>query len=160
MQMRDQKVPDIPTEFSPWVRWCDRNKPNKLTDTDKPGVYLLAKFPDTFPDPAEPADPLADQVIYIGETCTSLTRRWSMFERSAFQGKFGHSGGATYRETYCDQQNGCYDQGTDLWVSAFVPPVTLDQDKWPFFIKYIERRLIWEYVQVWNRAPSCNHKMG
>jgi hypothetical protein len=153
--MSDEKAPVVPIEFSRWVRWRDRNN---LPERNRCGVYLLARFPNTLPVATEQADPFADHVIYIGESCTSLAHRWRQFHRSAFEGKFGHSGGATYREKYRDPQNGRCDDGADLWVSAFVPPVTLDQDKWSFFIKYVERKLIWDYVWARSRAPVCNRE--
>jgi len=130
--------------FSHWVRWAERTS---LKDIHSPGVYLLAHL-DTVP--IGPADPQAEQIIYIGETCDNLRDRWWQFNYSAFEGKFGHSGGTTYWQTFGGQ-------GNNLHVTAF--PVKEFGDKIrPLFIRHIERKLIWEFVQKWDRAPTCNRK--
>ncbi len=133
--------------FSHWVRWTERTS---LKDIRFPGVYLLAHFDIV---PIGPADPQAEQIIYVGETCdNSLRGRWGQFNRSAFEGKFGHSGGSTYRQTFGDQSN-------NLYVAAF-PVKEFDDEIRPLFIRYIERKLIWEFVQKRDkaRAPTCNRK--
>ena len=131
--------------FSPWVAWSTRKS---LEGAKCAGVYLLALF-DT--PPIGRADPQARQIIYIGETCNnSLVGRWRQFERSAFQGKYGHSGGKTYRQEFGDQ-------GQTLYVSA-LSVEKLDEPMRSLFIRYVERRVIWEYACRWGMPPKCNRK--
>lgn len=131
--------------FSHWARWSDQKL---LKGTDSPGVYLLAHFRKA---PAGPADALARQVIYIGETCNnSLLGRWRQFDRSAFRGKSGHSGGKTYREKLGGK-------GARLYVAAF-PVQNRNEVIRPYFIRYVERKLIWNFCRKWGTAPNCNRK--
>jgi hypothetical protein len=134
--------------FSNWIPWDNRDS---LPAVDKPGVYLLAIFPSLDDMPSGEADALAREIIYIGETCkNSLTGRWYQFERSAFLGKNGHSGGWTYREKYGNT-------ASQLYMAAF--PVDIgNKTLQPLFVRYVERKLIWEYARKWGKAPSCNQK--
>jgi hypothetical protein len=64
--------------------------------------------------------------------------------------KQGHSGGKTYRERYADD-------GKDLYVAAI--PVTLaNSDLQSSFIRFVERKLILEFISRWKKPPVCNHK--
>lgn len=100
--------------------------------------------------PGGNTDPQAEEVIYIGETCRSLEGRFYQFDRSAFQAKIGHSGGWNYREDFGDNSE-------SLYVAAF--PVDIgDRVLRPLFIRYVERRLIWEYAVRWGKRPICNRK--
>ena len=131
--------------FTSWTRWADRAS---LKNVRSPGVYILAHFRKV---PSGPANPLAKQVIYIGETCSnSLIGRWRQFDRAALQGKHGHSGGITYR----DEIGG---KGGRLYVAAVRVP-NLGESALPYFIRYVERRLIWEFYQKWAAPPRCNRK--
>jgi hypothetical protein len=133
--------------FSCWVSWADRSS---LEGCQYPGVYLLAHF-DVMP--SKPADPQAQQIVYIGETCDRrLIDRWRNFHRSASTGKHAHSGGRTYRELFSDS-------ASKLCVAAL--PIPVEQLTEPFrslFIRYVERKLIWEYAWKWGSAPFCNRK--
>jgi len=132
--------------FTHWVKWKDREQLNKIK---LPGVYLLARFDNNAP--LGPASPLKEQVIYIGETCAnSLLGRWRQFNRSAFHGRKGHSGGVTYRQVFGDK-------GNNLYVAA-LPIDKLDKKIQSFFIRYIERKLLWNYIVEWNVPPRCNRK--
>ncbi len=92
--------------FSPWTRWRERTT---LEGIQLPGLYVLAHFETP---PSGPADPQAQQIIYVGETCdNSLIGRWREFERSPFNGKDGHSGGRTYHTHFGAR-------GEELYVSA------------------------------------------
>ena len=137
--MRDPEI-----SFSPWTRRSERAS---LPGIGAPGIYALAKFEAA---PPGPADPRAQQVIYIGETCASLRRRWAFFNGSAFEGKSGHSGGKIYQQEYGDD-------GADLYVTA-LPVDSVREQTRPFYIRYVERKLIWEYVETWGGAPSCNRR--
>ena len=137
------QIPKV--EFSKWTNWEDREM---LKDTRQPGVYILAHF-DVAPE--QPANPVNKQIIYIGETCNqNLRKRWYQFNRSAFEGKFGHSGGNTYRRIF-----GNLDK--NLYVAAF-PVNQIDKKLQPFFIRYVERKLIWDFILQYNAAPVCNRK--
>ncbi len=131
--------------FTPWVQWSSRKS---LEGGKSPGVYLLAHFDSV---PTGGAELNAREIIYIGETCNnSLIGRWRQFHRSAFQGKYGHSGGKTYRQEFGDE-------GQNLYVSA-LPVEKLDEPMRSLFIRYVERKLIWDYVCKWNAPPKCNRK--
>jgi hypothetical protein len=133
-------------EFSNWFRWNERRK---IENSDKHGVYLLGKFAATVP--LGRADPLDAAVIYFGETCSqSLRERWNQFDRSAFQGKSGHSGGKSYAKVYGDN-------GSDLYVAAL--PVTIEnEDLRRAFIRFVERKVILDFAVKWKKLPECNRK--
>lgn len=133
--------------FSKWYLWSERHS---IENIHLPGVYMLAKFIDNIP-PGN-AVSLCKEIIYIGETCISLKKRWYQFQRSAFLNKNGHSGGKNYYLAYNDD-------GNDLYVSGFpVPDITENQKLSPFFIRFVERKLIWEYVQEYGEQPKLNRK--
>ena len=133
--------------FSSWKSWAERSL---LEGCQYPGVYLLAHFDVA---PSNLADPQAQQIVYIGETYDRrLIDRWRNFHRSASTGKHAHSGGSTYRELFGDS-------ASKLCVAAL--PVSLEQLTEPFrslFIRYVERKVIWEYAWKWGSAPLCNRK--
>jgi len=136
---------DPEIKFSHWTRWAKRTS---LKGIRSPGVYILAHFDVAS---AGRASPQAEQIVYIGETCNnSLRGRWQQFNRSAFEGKFGHSGGRTYRQVFGGQ-------GDNLYITAF-PVEGLDEEIRSLFIRYVERKLIWEFAQKWGTAPKCNRK--
>ncbi len=135
----------LEVNFSSWRQWKDRGS---LPGIKCPGVYILAQF-DVMP--LGIAEPLDERVVYIGETCnSSLIGRWRGFDKSACTGKFGHSGGRTYYKKF---------QGdtTKLFVAAFSADSLGENERSPF-IRYFERKLIWEYVQKWGEMPPCNLK--
>ena len=138
------KLPKI--LFSGWARWADRTA---IDNIDAPGIYILAQFKKP---PIGNADPQVQDIIYIGETCDrTLEKRWDNFHHAAFQEKNGiHSGGETYRKKLNDT-------GDNLYVAAF-PVNELSYQLRPLFIRYVERKLIWEYAQKWGVAPKCNKK--
>jgi hypothetical protein len=97
-------------EFTAWAPWAKRSELRTRRWGDRVdgygGVYLLSH------DPAPtdtPADPLGGNIIYVGEGGW-LQRRWGYFERSARDGKDGHSGGHSYRERF----------GSEHWSSLHV----------------------------------------
>lgn len=131
-------------EFAPWYSWERRNE---IENLKKPGVYALAKFTVV---PAGNADPLDERIIYFGETCRSLKGRLDQFDRSAFHSKPGHSGGRNYRGIYGDI-------GQYLYV-AVMPVVLKDRTLRSAFIRFVERKLILDYVVKHNKLPKCNLK--
>ena len=133
-------------DFSPWFPWKDRTK---IENSDSPGIYILAKFKQV---PKGNANPNSKKIIYIGETCSTLKSRWNQFNYSAFQGKRAHSGGSTYRKMY---EVG--DNGNDLYVAAL--PVTSHRvNLRASFIRYFERKLIYEYALKYGSQPKLNLK--
>lgn len=135
--------------FRSWTPWAARND---IKDCDQPGVYLLARFDST---PPREVEPICGSVIYIGETCDqSLARRWRQFNRSAFEHRLGHSGGWTFSQRYCNSS--IADPVSWLYVAALA--VMLDEPQRSAYIRFVERWLIWEYVQRFGALPACNSK--
>lgn len=134
-------------EFSKWYHWYDRNS---IKNIHLEGVYLLARFKNNIPQGE--ATPLSNEIIYIGETCRSLKQRWKEFDNSAFHEKAGHSGGWSYAREYNNL-------GEDLYVSAC--PITHKFDNIAQknnYIRYIERKLIWELSKKYPNKELLNKK--
>ncbi len=129
-------------QFTNWVNWKEQRS---LPGLDKPGLYMMAHGELM----RGAADPLDKQIVYIGETCNNtLQGRWHQFHRSAIQGKNGHTAGTIYHETFGDDQS-------RLFVAAF--PVEISDDTTAaFFIRYLERKLVWDYIRKWSKHPVCN----
>ena len=90
-------------------------------------------------------------LIYIGEVHdNSLQSRWQQFHRAAFAGKPGHAGGLVYHEQLAAPEE-------SLYVAAYVPE-GLTRDMRALYIRYVERKLIWEYARRWAAPPLCNIK--
>jgi hypothetical protein len=49
------------------------------------------------------------------------------------------------------------DKGFDLYVAA-LPVADLDKNLSPCFIRFVERKLILDYVVKWGKPPICNKK--
>jgi hypothetical protein len=131
--------------FSSWVKWNDRQTLNEMKFS---GVYLLALFEN---EPPSTVDPLGRQIVYIGETCENdLAGRLFQFNRSAFFGKFGHSGGISFSTR-------CSDSESKLFVSI-CGVSDIGEPMRSAFIRHTERRLLWDYVKLWRRRPICNSK--
>jgi hypothetical protein len=131
--------------FTEWVKWQNREE---IGNISSPGVYILGNFKRL---PNGPANPVDENVIYIGETCdNTLKARWNQFHRSAFLFKEGHSGGIAYRNTIGDN-------GENLYVAAFAV-LELPQDTKPLFIRFAERKLILEFALKNGKRPLCNSK--
>lgn len=133
-------------EFSKWYHWSERHL---IKNSDLPGMYLLTKF-DKAPEGF--VDPLDKHIIYIGETSRSLKRRWKEFDNSAFHDTAGHSGGWRYKYTYGDN-------GKDLYVAAMPVKYVFESDRIKNnFIRYIERKLIWEISRQYPQKQFLNKK--
>ena len=135
-------------EFSKWIKFDDLSE---LENVGLPGIYLLGHIDGDSKYPAKPDSP---NVVYIGETTgQSLRTRINQFSRSAFQRKNGHSGGWTYSDKFL---NGIavIETPSNLYVS--VMPVQLSSIESKAYIKYVERRAIWEYVKANGVYPVCN----
>ncbi len=79
--------------FSPWVHWTKRVE---IPKSNLPGVYLLARFSE--PPQETEADPLSQQIVVIGQTGSSLLRRWAQFHAAAFGPGGNHSEGTRFRK--------------------------------------------------------------
>lgn len=133
-------------EFSPWTPWTSR----KQQDLSRPGVYLLGRFSSLAP-PQRPS--LSSKLIYIGETCgQKLSGRLYQFERSAFRGIEAHSGGSTFASIYKVRND------KPSWLFISLLPVDRPEPYSSAYIRYIERALLWEYVQYHGALPRCNRR--
>ena len=82
-------VPDV--IFSNWAPWDNRNDIEAARNS---GIYVLAHYANP---PGGAADPVAQEVVYIGETHKQTLRtRLQAFNRSATDGRPSHAGGVTY----------------------------------------------------------------
>ncbi len=128
------------TSFSNWFRWKEREC---IPDINLQGVYLIAKFKKV---PKGSANAKNKYIIYIGETCKKLSNRLIKFDNAAFRGGHKHSGGVRYKKTYKDK-------GADLFVAV---RVVEKRDLSHSFIKYFERKLIYEYAIKYGKQPKLN----
>lgn len=135
-------IKDIQPKFSPWRRLAE-------ADVEEcGGVYLLAHFESA---PPTEVDPIAKEIVYVGETCgQGLRKRLKQFAKSARDGRFAHAGGRNYFAIFKGIRK-------DLFVATFSPP-DLPSKVEPAFIRYVERKLIWEYARKWEAMPLCNRK--
>ena len=134
---------DPPVSFSAWTHWSERNG---VKNAHLPGVYMLAQWEE---GPPGQVDPISQQIVYIGEMSdNSLMGRWQQFNRAAFEGKPGHTGGVAYRDAFGDE-------GETLFVAAFVPE-GLSRELRGLYIKYVERKLLWEWARTHDGPPACN----
>jgi len=138
-------LPDV--LFSNWTPWAHRQEIPAIAD---PGVYALAHF---LRDVPERVDLQAVEIIYFGESCSSLKERLKQFHHSAFEGGNDHRGGRTYSELFGDE----YEER--LFVSAF-PPHGLNDIIRPLYIRYLERKLILDYALRRDppTPPVCNRR--
>lgn len=128
-------------KFCGWHRWDERAA---IPFKDKPGVYLLAVGTCSGED-----FQLTDKrIIYIGETCAHLSQRWRQFDRAAFKDGKKHSGGLTFREII-------HEPSTKLYVSACAPCID-DELESAAFIRFLERKLLLDFVKAHNKLPVCN----
>ena len=132
-----------PVEFNAWCPWPAREK---LACRKLPGVYLLAFDVDA----GEPTDVLDSRLIYIGETCRELGRRWRYFENAARGGGARHSGGRTYHRVVKRPVE-------ELLVAAWAPSMHNEVPR-DAYIRYVERKLILEWVLRHGRLPLCNRE--
>jgi len=120
--------------LSPWTSWDTREQLPSL-----PGVYVIAK--------ANPSE-----IIYFGLTCAKggLKKRVALFHQVAVKGQGNHAGGITYNSLYGPELS-------DLIVAVHTPfAINPSEDVLHPYIKYAERRLIWEFVEQHGRLPACN----
>jgi hypothetical protein len=168
-----QRWPELTgLEFSKWVLWKHRNS---LHNTDRVGVYILAKYqPNGAPDKADPID---EKIIYIGKTnigrTTSLKKRLSDFDREAFGTSASHSGASTYKEHFGTVQDDLYVSICPIfWSNEELNKLTSNKENYnawisgrsprpePFIVfllvNWLEVCLRGLYVYKWERLPLCN----
>lgn len=148
---RIDKIKKIKIKFTHWKKWNEREDlfKDKRFPAMYPGVYLLAHFRIV----PKKVNPISKRIRYIGETCKTLRGRLNQFNRSAFEGKEGHGGGKTYKKEFKNKMKNY------LYFSLF--PVKeykkyKEKEIGDSFIRYIERKLIWDYVSIWHNTPTCN----
>ena len=98
-------------------------------------MYLFAQFPS---EPTLAVNPLDEAVVHIGEAKSGFQQRWN---------NCGNNWGAYFK------RNPVWSQG--LYVAA---ACVTDKEE-PYraaYILYIERLLIWKYVERFGRLPSWN----
>jgi len=132
--------------FTKWVKWAHIFENN---ESKWPGVYLLGQYDTNPPQIVSASD---EHVIYIGETCgQTIAQRLRQFGKSGFEGKNGHSGGWTFADKF---------KVKDIpdWLYVSILPIKTQDPAKSAEIRYLERRLIWKYVQKWEQMPLCNKK--
>jgi hypothetical protein len=134
----------IKIQFSSWSIWRDKNN---LENIKFPGIYIIAKFKSNLSRKVDLKD---KDIIYMGETCSSLQKRLRQFNRSAFKGARGHSGGSSYRKKYNDK-------GENLYISIF-PVFNISDNIRLLYIRYIERKMILDYALKNSNQPILNKK--
>ena len=147
------EIPEI--SFSNWMKWFERSTSKCINN---PGVYILAHF--NKEPPVEKTN-LVQEVIYIGITGRytrnskesskpTLKKRLDTFNEVALKKtKNNHAGGKEYRKKFPNKN------GDDLYVAVF--PVEIpNKILLSTYIQFIERKLIYEYVNSWTDLPACN----
>ncbi len=99
-EYEDDKVYNKPVEFCEWRKWPHDGVfvADEKCSLGKSGVYIIAHF-DKGPPSGTP-DFLCKDVIYAGETGYRFAKRLHAFHLSAFEEKYGHSGGNSYRKVF------------------------------------------------------------
>ena len=133
------------TKPSAWQKF------NGALPPDSPGVYLLARFTS---HPPRVASHLQREVIYIGQTLRTMSIRLREFDRSAFKKLNGHSGGWNFSEIFMHSKKGLCPK----WLHVSFMELGNSTDEETTYVKYLERKMIWEYARKWKQTPQCNKK--
>jgi len=135
----------IYTQFSEWVPWSSRSMP----DLSFAGVYVIGAIHDI---ENQPRLGHASRLLYVGETCgQSLKQRLGQFDRSAFRNLRAHSGGTKFLSLHGKEL-----QSKHVFFAC--NPVKHEEPMKSSFIRYIERAVILQHVQMHGTLPSCNSK--
>ena len=140
------EYPDI--TFSHWVPWHNRNTLVERSEAFEkeasyPCLYILGHFGDVVPIPSTPACHADRQVVYVG------------MSRNVRDRPIGaHTKQHQYKLRFDDPDL------RNLYVAVF------DIPRWGFggelrpaqvaWLEYMERRLIWEYADAWEKKPDLN----
>ncbi len=153
--------------FSPWIAWSKRKSFEKGNSS---GVYLLAHF-ETVPE--GPADPQSIEIIYIGETTKgSISKRWREGRKKLLDISKDNLYVAAFLvnnielkekvendvdEFFKQRQKNGRRNPTIVDRKHLVKEELKKRDMLTqTFIKYVERKLIWEYVRRWGKRPDYN----
>ena len=137
---------DLLADFQPWTHWSELS--DRCGDQlDSPGVYMLARL-DVLPNKSKPK--LSEVVIYVGEACSqSLRKRLRQFGRSCTSDRRAHSGGSTFYEKFKRKKIPDW-----LFVSVLASKKVEPHNS--AYIRFVERSLLWSYVQRYGEMPACN----
>ena len=144
---------DLLRKFTDWIPWSARKDISKEI-LQSPGVYVMGCFDSATPS-GKPM--LSQKIVYIGETCDrSLRVRLYEFGRSAFDNKSAHSGGSTFHAEY---ENEIVGNAAPSWLYLSILGVPdVNASRSAAFIRYVERALLWGYVDIHGGWPKCNSK--
>lgn len=145
------RMENIYDQFTPWTPWEHRER--LAENLACHGVYVIAK---NVPSPNPATKPtLRNELLYVGETCDqSLKQRLYQFHRSAFEKKPAHSGGTRMASDF-EKAYGHKLQPSGL-ILAVLP---VDRgEKTSYFIRYVERAIIWQHVERFDAPPKFNLK--
>jgi hypothetical protein len=109
-------------------------------------VYLLA-FDVKDGNPVDPLDP---RIIYTGETCRELAWRWRYFDYAARGKDAPHTGGRAFRRRV---KRPLSDLFLAAWGAEIQDPILRSA-----YIRYVERKLILEWVRAHGRLPCLNQE--
>jgi hypothetical protein len=124
---------DNQISFSTWVKWEER----RALDTEQ-GVYLWGRFPDNKPSETSSANPIQENVIYVGESCKGqgcFRKRWDLFDE-----------GLTYPDRV--QANPKHYPRAKIYLENFGP------DKTPLYVATIT---IQKLMQWLRQTKHFNH---
>lgn len=140
--------------FYPWVNLTQKQDMNNYSHES--GVYMIAQSA-VYPGDSEISN---KAIIYIGETTSQkLIRRINQFAVSAFNEKAGHSGGNTFRNKYMKVIDGERVHTVPqhhIWIS--VCPIAPNNSYTSTYIKYLERKLLWDFSLTHGKLPELNKK--
>ena len=132
--------------FTDWRNWIARDRLADIKDIPKDfgvlGIYLLAAFESSDPPESEStARHLHPDVIYIGMS-ENVTKRVDKHHGAVHRYRQKSMYNKTAKLYCCDWQS--------QWTNFDKRPPELA------CIRYIERKLIWEFANMFNRMPEMN----
>jgi len=154
----EHQVIDLASAALPWTPWSSlgfsRRHGPKTASTQPanqalsealsfPGVYVIGVFGKR---PSR-VIPLPEGLKYVGLTTRPLRERLKEFNNAA-KGRWGHSGGTTFRRLRFDLSR--------AYVALF--PVRLPSAEQDMAIGLLERYLMWSYARRRRQPPACNRK--
>ena len=148
-------VQDLLDDFEPWIRLSERpTLPKEVLGS--PGVYMLARFEQKRKQCAQKK--ILKEILYIGESCSqSIDKRLKQFQRSATKGKKAHSGGLRFHKKYPPRKMPPYEKFPDWLYVSFLTP-NMEEPFKSTYIRFVERSLLWAYVDEHKCLPECNFK--
>jgi len=142
-QENTQSVPEL-SDFTEWHQIDERWNESWGFHKKDPGCYVYGLFP---VKPIGPADFLAPEVFYIGES-RAVTRDCMLGRRTDFKGTVRNNRlspygcGTAFKETFgIPAIDNCY--------QAYLP-------MHPSLCKSIELELLGKYYEKYNKIPVCN----